>query len=61
MSVRNLISLALVTVVIVLATAHTAFADSGVWTAVAEWTPARVMLGAAGVLFAAGLTRAQRD
>ena len=60
-SARSILSLAGMTTVLLLATPSLALADVGIWSAAAEWAPGRVLLGAAGVLLAAGLTGRRRD
>jgi hypothetical protein len=44
-----------------LGVAETALADTGSWSAAAQWMPGRVVLGALGVAFAAILTHAQHS
>ena len=59
MHVRNISWAAILAVALVLALAEQAFADAGTLAAVADWAPARVLLGLGGVVLAAVLTRAQ--
>jgi hypothetical protein len=54
---RFVASILLTGAVAYFACASAAYADQGMWSAFAEWTPGRVMLGVGSVVFAAVLAR----
>jgi hypothetical protein len=56
---HHLVSVTIVAAVFIFALAEQAFADAGTLAAVAEWVPARVLLGLGGVVVAAVLTRGE--
>ena len=57
MNVRNISWAAILAAALVFAFAEQAFADTGALAAVADWAPARILLGLGGVILAAVLTR----
>jgi hypothetical protein len=61
MSARNLIGVGMLSAGAYFGLAAQAMADSTSWAQAAAWGPSRVLLGLAGIVFAAALAGPQRD